>query len=355
MLDTKRAEELDVIELAEDLPQYSLKRGDRGVVIEVFDDPEAYDLEFVDESGTSSKFGYSVKPESLINISAKAKEVFERGIALLLEGKRIEAAKFFKEAFQLIPSYIGILNNSFLANFGMEDTEENIKLMILSFQFLLQLDPEYKPARTNLAIAYMKYGTIHAIKGNVNFAEQLYGNAVGIEPSSDITSCVKTNLAATYTQAGIEAYKNNEFEQALIYMLRVCTFEPNETTRKNLSFAYAYLGLYHLENRNFEKAIECFELAEYTGLLMPELLNDRAIAFAKLNMLDEAIWTFERALNLDPNNYVIQGNLNLAQMTVAATPTQKITDIAERFDTQKINVSFHPIPLKMPVLQQASL
>jgi hypothetical protein len=66
MLETKKAQELDVVELTEDLPEYGLKRGARGVVVEVFDEPEeAYMLEFVDESGTSSRFADWVKPHQV--------------------------------------------------------------------------------------------------------------------------------------------------------------------------------------------------------------------------------------------------------------------------------------------------
>ncbi|HKY06510.1 MAG TPA: DUF4926 domain-containing protein [Blastocatellia bacterium] len=69
MLVTRKAQELDVVELTEDLSEYGLKRGQRGVVIAAFDKPdEAYDLEFVDESGESS-FAYSVKPGQIEQIA----------------------------------------------------------------------------------------------------------------------------------------------------------------------------------------------------------------------------------------------------------------------------------------------
>lgn len=72
---TAGALELDVVELTEDLPKYGLKKGERGVVTAAFDEPdEAYDLEFVNESGTSSSFAYSVKPEQITNVYDLAKE-----------------------------------------------------------------------------------------------------------------------------------------------------------------------------------------------------------------------------------------------------------------------------------------
>lgn len=66
MLETKKFQELEMVELLEDLPEYNLKKGEIGVVVEVFDRPsEAYDLEFVDESGRSSRFAYSVAPNQI--------------------------------------------------------------------------------------------------------------------------------------------------------------------------------------------------------------------------------------------------------------------------------------------------
>jgi hypothetical protein len=66
MLETKKAHLLDIVELAEDLPEYGVKRGEHGAVVEVFDSPEeAYIVEFVDESGTSSRLAYWVKPHQI--------------------------------------------------------------------------------------------------------------------------------------------------------------------------------------------------------------------------------------------------------------------------------------------------
>ena len=74
MIETKKAHELDIVELTEDLPEFGLRRGERGTVVEVFDDPEeAYMLEFVDESGASSRLAYGVRPDQIKNVSAVAK------------------------------------------------------------------------------------------------------------------------------------------------------------------------------------------------------------------------------------------------------------------------------------------
>jgi Domain of unknown function (DUF4926) len=66
MLKTTKAKLLDIVELTEDLPEYGVKRGEQGAVVEVFDEPEeAYILEFADPSGKSLRLAYWVKPNQI--------------------------------------------------------------------------------------------------------------------------------------------------------------------------------------------------------------------------------------------------------------------------------------------------
>ena len=76
MLTTKKAQELEIVELAGDLPEFGLRKGDIGAVIAAFNRPdEAYDLEFVDESG-NSRFAYGVKPNQIPILREAANEGF---------------------------------------------------------------------------------------------------------------------------------------------------------------------------------------------------------------------------------------------------------------------------------------
>lgn len=74
MLEVKKAHELDIVELTEDLPEYDLKQGAHGTVLEVFDRPEeAYMIEFLADAGASSTIADWVKPQQIKNISALTK------------------------------------------------------------------------------------------------------------------------------------------------------------------------------------------------------------------------------------------------------------------------------------------
>jgi hypothetical protein len=69
MIEVKKAHELEVVELTEDLPEYDLRRGARGTVVEVFDAPEeAYMIEFLEDSGAISKIADWVRPSQFRNV-----------------------------------------------------------------------------------------------------------------------------------------------------------------------------------------------------------------------------------------------------------------------------------------------
>jgi hypothetical protein len=82
MLNARKAQELDLVEVLEDLPEYGLKKGEIGTVVVAFDNPdEAYDLEFVGESG-QSRFAYSIKPNQIRRTNETGGEASEQKISL---------------------------------------------------------------------------------------------------------------------------------------------------------------------------------------------------------------------------------------------------------------------------------
>jgi tetratricopeptide (TPR) repeat protein len=274
MLSTRKADELEIVELIDDLPKYGLKRGERGVVITAFDEPdEAYDLEFVDESGTSSRFAYSVRPEQIVNVDALARDEYVKGVELLTSGATFEGRQKLREAVRLNPRLAAPLLNSMLHSFGTSDDFDKL-LPVLSFVY--ELNPDYEIARTNLVSAYLNRGIQQARSGDVEGALQFFYPAMGIATSGETVSRVKQNLAAAHTSIAIQAYARARAElepvaalehlrRASTHMASACAIDPNEHTRRNLGLAYAYVGNGLLKNREFKKATGFFEVAEDSG------------------------------------------------------------------------------------------
>ena len=80
MIEVRKAHELDIVELTEDLPEYGLRRGAQGTVVEVFDEPEeAYMVEFLEDSGETSKLADWVRPGQIKNVGPFMKHDERRG------------------------------------------------------------------------------------------------------------------------------------------------------------------------------------------------------------------------------------------------------------------------------------
>ena len=111
MSDEENFFEGDVVELLVDLPQPSLKRGQRGVVITAFDEPcEAYDLEMVDESGSFTEFAYSVKGDQFTNLS---RDAFVRAMEAVERWDLVHRGKELRTATDLRPVILGVSSSQF--------------------------------------------------------------------------------------------------------------------------------------------------------------------------------------------------------------------------------------------------
>lgn len=303
----RKVQELEVVELIEDLPEYSVKKGERAVVTTAFSDPdEAYDLEFVDESGTSSRFAYSVKPNQIRTQEEIAKEAFGRGMELLNSGPIEESEREFREAIALKPSYVGLLNNLFgEAQGGTGDW----KAMIGAMRFLIRLDPSYKGAWKNLAISYLNYGVRLARESKVEESIALFLRAMSVPSSDEIVEDIRTNLAAAHTTLGIRAHEGGLLKEALTHMLHACACQPNETTRSNLGLAYTLHAEALMVEEKFSEAIASFERAQDSGFISAECLNNYGLALARESRFPEATTAFEGALRLVPGDERVLANL----------------------------------------------
>ena len=311
MLETKKAKLFDIVELVEDLPEYGVKRGEQGVVVEILDDPEeAYILEFVDESGTSSRLAYWVKPDQIKSSDEIAKEALEHGITLHNEGKGAEAEEEFRQAIELKPSLIEDLHNRIVNGFENSGTLENF---IFAMRLILRLDPSYEVARRNLAIAYENQGVQEAERGNLYAASNKLQMALAIGASEEILSCIRKNLAAVYTLLGLKAIDEGDVHSLIGFMGMACAIDTNERTRENYGLAYAHLGWLYLKDQEYQNAITAFECAKEMGLSTYDLINNYGIALAGSGYFNTAIWAFEKILEMAPDDEIAQRNLHLVR------------------------------------------
>lgn len=308
---------LDVVAVIEDIPEHGLRRGEVGTVVERWKDG-AYEVEFSGDTGEAYAFAAvnadqliklhfnKVEHPKLSQLNDETRNVLNRAFAFWNKGDEVEAEKFFRLAIEMNPISKGILLNSILTSRG---DNNNWEIAIPNLRFLYRLAPDYERGRNNLAIAYLNSGVERARAGDVEAAQMFFNYAIGVSATPDVDLKVRENFAGVLTSFGIEAHKSGDLEKAMVFMRMACMISPSSETRHNLGLAHAFLAWWHMGENQYAEAIPVFEAAEETGLILPELLNDYAIALIFEGRTDEAVLAFERAIKLAPDNQIIKENL----------------------------------------------
>jgi tetratricopeptide (TPR) repeat protein len=269
MLTMRKAQELDVVELIEDLPEFGLKEGEIGAVVVAFDHPdEAYDLEFVDESG-KSRFAFAVKPNQIRSVNETARRALERGIKLHNEGNGAEAQKEFRLAIELNASLVEELHDRIVKSFesqGNFEEMETFERFAFAMRLILRLQPDYKIARKNLSVAFEHQGVLEARRGNLYVAIVKFRIAIAIDESlkaepPEVAAHIRSNLATAWIQLGIQAYQKDGFEEVVNCMALAYEADPNERTKCVFAMAYACLASSWLDQNKLEASRECLQLA----------------------------------------------------------------------------------------------
>lgn len=329
----QKAFEGDVVELLADMPKYNVKRGQRGVVITAFDEPEAYDLEVDNPSGDLQGFAYSIKPDEFTNLSRSA---FVRAMKAVERADLVTAEKELRVATDLRPDYIGGFVMSVLASVPgpveQRGFEEDVSFLIPLLRMAARVDPSYEFARVNLAVAFLNFGVAKAQKKNYHGAIELFYSALGIGTDAETESRIKTNIVMAFTSLARESFQNERVEQGFGYVWTAFSVLQDEITRRNLGLAYGNLGVFYMRSQRFDFALEQFERAEDSGVILPEHLNDRGICLVFLTRFNEAIRVFERVLEIDPEDETAKFNLGkLKKISQGESATPNLEVFANQF------------------------
>jgi tetratricopeptide (TPR) repeat protein len=347
VIETKKAHELDIVELTEDLPEFGLRRGERGTVVEAFDDPEeAYLLEFVNESGEFSRLAYGVKPDQIKNIDKVAREFYQRGMKALNEGDFVESLRNLRKAVNLIPSYIRLMHNSLAQSIG---PHEDWQRFIFAMRLVRLVDPSYEIARDNLAIAYLNYGVQEAKKEKYEESLHIFHAALSVEGRPETITLIKENIAASYSALGSQAFRNNDIERTMALFGSAHFIASNEMTRLNLGKAYFHYANFCSKTDNLPRAIDSYERAEDAGLMLPEVLNNHACALVDGGRFEDAVIIFEAAQQLAPKDEVIMSNLSKL-LDLIQTSNLKADTLPRDFITEDIEIGFLTPPMNTVAL-----
>jgi len=321
MIDTKKAHELDVVELTEDIPDFGVFRGQRGTVVEAFDKPrEGYVLEFTDATSNTSKLAYGIRPEQIENIERIAKEYYHKGMTALNNARFSEALSNLRKAINLIPAYIRGMHNSLAESIG---PHEDWQRFIFAMHLVRLVDPHYEMARDNLAIAYLNWGVQEAKNGNYEESLTIFQISLTVHGPQDVEQLIKQNIAASYTALARRSFENQEMEKALSMFGTAHFIASTETTRLNLAKAYFHYANWCVDSGNIDIAIDSYQRAEDSGLILPEVLNNHARSLVIVGQVEQAIMLLEAAEALAPDDATIQSNLSMIRALTAKLRNQR--------------------------------
>ncbi|MFZ0322490.1 MAG: protein kinase [Candidatus Sulfotelmatobacter sp.] len=177
------------------------------------------------------------------------------------------------------------------------------------FQLALGLEPSNEDAALGLAQAYEH-------EGKITEAEHAYQQAIQSHPNSRLSY----NLFGTFYR------RRNESEKALQMFAKVIQIAPDwYGTYVNVGAIYNDLGRY-------EKAIDPLKKSISIRPSYPGFLN-LGVAYFGMNRFSDAINAYSEAAKLDPQQYVIWGNLGTAlyyggKKNDAMAPNRKAIDLA---------------------------
>ena len=318
MLDTKRFEELQLVELLQDLPEYGLNKGEIGVVVEVFDTPsEAYDLEFVEESGRSSKFAYSVRPTQIRSVSEVGKEGLDK------RGSTTAAKAALNDVVEVIedlPEYgvkrgelgtvVEVLDDpseAYILEFVDDDGSSRLAYCIRPEQIL------------NTAQEVFERGLALLNAGRSADAVREFRRAVKIQPN--YVKILHNSIVRSFGHSG-------DWQRKITAMRLVLRVDPgHQTARDNLAIAFMNHGVEKASEGDLESCLDLFHLGLSAGPsaeIAIELQRNVAAAYTSLGIrahaaadLDKAHVCLRYACAYHPNDQT-RHNLALSCSSVAS-------------------------------------
>ena len=262
----------------------------------------------------------------------------------------ITAERELAAATDLRPDYIGGFVMSVLASVPdpveHKGFDEDVSFLIPLLRLANRVDPNYEFARFNLAVVFLNFGVGKARKKDYFAAIELFFSALRIRTDSETEFRIKTNIVMAFTSLARESFREGRIEEGFGYVRTAFFVLQDEITRRNLGLAYGNLGVFQMRSQRFDFALEQFERAEDSGVILPEHLNDRALCLIFLGRPGEAIQVFERVLEMNPQDDAAKFNLDaLKQVSKIEASASDLHSFADQFFIPAEDLADHVVQI----------
>lgn len=230
---------------------------------------------------------------------------FQKGVLLLQNGLLAEAKTHFELAFEHNPRLAGMLTNlaNGLAEKGMYDAA------IVIYQLVLELQPENRLTRRNLAATHISRGTQYAGRGALDKALDEFSYSLSLVPTGEIAQKAQHNLVAAYTQLGTRLAEINRQQESVVNFFIALQISPSNLTRRNLAIALVSLQASRTEGSRQIPSRSGFRNPMQMGLSLSECLNAFGATLANLGDVEGARRSLLEATRVDPSNELARVNL----------------------------------------------
>ncbi len=109
-----------------------------------------------------------------------------------------------------------------------------------------------------------------------------------------------------------EFYRVDQVEEAFASIRAAFLVIQDEITRRNFGIACGNSGLLYMKAGRFDLALQMFERAEDSGVVLPDYINDYGICLVFIGRIREAVRAFQRVLEMDSRNEI--ASINLAKL-----------------------------------------
>jgi tetratricopeptide (TPR) repeat protein len=293
----------------------------RAVLIEVADE-HGVPLSFVTKKSDEVKTIWTLTevPRKELELSEEA-QFFERGLLFLQNGLILQAKAEFSKAFAIDPRLAGSLLNLTTRLIDRKAFGTAIRI----YELILELQPQYQPARENLVATHVNRGMDFARRGNLYRAIEDFNLGLMHGPSEKAVDVIRKNLVASYTQIGIRHSEIKQYQEAIEYFLWALELEPSEITRRNLAVALVAASAAKSEGQPLSAYEESFRQPIRMGLTLSECLNAYGATLASIGRIREARSALTAALEADPKNQIAEKNLGA--LKEEAVPTGLIAGL----------------------------
>jgi tetratricopeptide (TPR) repeat protein len=286
-----------------------------GTVVELLGSDSGL-VEISDRSGVATELlSIPLRDMKVVSSSTKSpplehdggEHYFQEGLLLLQNGVLLLAKERFGKAFAVQSNLAGTLMNltNDLASKRAFDSA------LLLYQLIMELQPNYRLARENLARTYLNRGVEYANRGALDKALEDFTKALSFEGSDEIVGLSRHNLAAALTQIGLHHIQIKRFVEAFQFFLGALQLEPFDLTRRNFALALVSLSAWKQETLPHSIQEEFFKEPLLIGLTYSECLNAYGATVASLGKIAEATALIQRALSVDPYNELAKKNLSI--------------------------------------------